>query len=99
MQTSRKQNRGQLASSVERLWIGRSHGLEQRDDLLSRRLIIPFAVAAYNLQELVQGAFAVAACVQRQRQIVARLMVARVLSQLGLEDFRFAAGRLGGAVA
>ena len=53
-------------------------GLEELHQLLARRLLVPGAVAADDLKQLLGRAGAVALAVQHDRQVEARLVVVRV---------------------
>src|SRR5947209_19236530 len=50
---SREHQRGQPPPRAQGQRIGRPHHLEELDELLSRRLLVPFAVALEERQELV----------------------------------------------
>ena len=70
-----EKDRGEFAPRGDGARIGRSHRFEQRDKMLARRVVIPFAVAPDDFQQIFDGAFAIALGVTRQSQIVARLMI------------------------
>src|SRR3954467_5622815 len=65
--------------------IGRPHSLEEFDQLLARRLLVPVAIALEQGQELVDGRLALAGAEQGGRQLKARLVVVRVLLQALLQ--------------
>src|SRR5262249_32535461 len=92
----RKQQRRQFPPPSNRARVGRTHRLEQRQELLARSVLVPFALAAYDLEQLVHGLFARALGVERLGQRKARLEVARVRSYLRAQGGEIA--RLRGAL-
>ena len=81
--------------AVDGARIGRAHRLEQRNKMLARGVLVPFAVASHDFEQLRDGAFAIARRIQRQRQIVTRLMIGGI----GIELSRAAARCRTGAAA
>src|SRR5262245_25830064 len=79
MSRSREQDRGEaLATGNGELVLG-TPGLEELDQLLAGRLIVPAALLADDAQEVVKGLLAAAGGIQRQSEVVAGLVVGRVL--------------------
>src|SRR5207237_10868643 len=58
--------RGQPPPRAQGQRVGRPHRLEEFDQLLARRLLVPFAVAPEQGQQLVARGLALAAAVQRR---------------------------------
>src|SRR4051812_39451295 len=65
--------------------IGRPHRLEELDELLARRLLVPFAVALEQGQQFVDRLLALAGAEQSGRHLEARLVVVRVLLDAGAQ--------------
>src|SRR5215217_1786708 len=82
---SGKEDRRQLAPPRDRHLIHRAPGLEELDELFSGRFVVPAALAAHDLDELVDRLLALAAGVQGNGQIEARLVVAGVGGDLLLQ--------------
>src|SRR5260370_33117329 len=93
----RKKDRRQPLSPVHCGLIGRPPRLEELHKLLSRAVLVPFAVALDDLKQLMGRLGALAAGVERGRKIESRLMIERVcanfLFQLGSRAER--RGRVG----
>src|SRR3569833_316970 len=56
----RKQNRRQLLAAFDRRRIGEAPGLEELDELLARAVLVPLAIAADNLEQLLRRFLALA---------------------------------------
>src|SRR5256885_16925327 len=82
---SRKQNRGEPLAGGDGERIGRPHRLEKFEQLLARTLLVPGAVAADNLEELVDAGLALARGEERGGKLVARLEILWVALDPGLE--------------
>src|SRR5687768_739332 len=83
-----EKQRRQALPSLHRSRVLGAPGLEELDELLARRGVVPGPVAPDDLQELVGCAGAVAGSIERQRQIEAGLIVTRI----GLDAFGEIAG-------
>src|SRR5713226_9289318 len=83
--TSREQNRRQPLAPRDRRLVGRTPGLEELDRLLARAVVVPFAVALDDLEEVVDRRLALSLAVQRHREVEARLVIERVGGDLLLE--------------
>src|SRR5438094_9471822 len=77
----REHQRGQPPPRAQGQRVGRPHRLEEFDELLAGRLLVPFAVAPEQGQQLLYRRLALAAAEQRGRQFEARLVVVRILLQ------------------
>src|SRR5215203_2600156 len=75
---SGEQHRGQPPPPEKRHLIGRPPRLEELDELLAGAVVVPIAVAPHDLDELVDRLLALAASVEREREIEAGLMVERI---------------------
>src|SRR4029077_15147441 len=78
---SREQHGRQLPARSDRPWIGWSHCLKKRDQMLACRLVVPFAVAPHDFEQFLNGAFAIAFGVTRQCEVEARLVIVWILLQ------------------
>src|SRR5260370_7340921 len=69
------------------MFVGRAPRLEELNQLLAGGVVIPFTVAAHDLEQLVEGLLPTAISVQRYGKVEARLVIARIgghlLFQLG----------------
>src|SRR5882762_9635539 len=83
----REQNRRQPLSSLDGRLIGAAPSLEELQQLLARAIVVPFAVALDDLEQLLGRLAALALRVERGRQIESRLMIERVCG-----DFLFQFG-------
>src|SRR5580700_5931563 len=83
----RKQNRRQPPAAFYRGFVSRAPCIEKLDKLLAGAVVIPFAIALDDADQLVERFHALALAVEREREIEARLMVERIggdfLLQLG----------------
>src|SRR5919199_148273 len=70
----REQDGRQLASPGDRHVVRRAPCLEELQELLSRAVLVPIAVPAHDLDELIERLLALAARVERDGEIEARLM-------------------------
>src|SRR5215831_13746172 len=77
----REQQRGEAPPCRERQRIGRPHRLEELDELLAPRLLVPIAVALDELQKLVDRLLALARGEKRRREFRSRLVVPRILRE------------------
>src|SRR5665213_1058048 len=82
---SREHQRGEAAPRRHGQRVGRSHDLEELDELLARRLLVPGAVPAVEGQQLVDALFALAGAEERRREFEPRLMVVAVGGESGTE--------------
>src|ERR1700730_702280 len=80
-----KQNRGQPLAPVDGGFVGRSPYIEKLKELPGRAVVVPFAIALDDRDQVLERVGALALAVERQRQIEARLMVERVGGDLLLE--------------
>src|SRR5215831_4792268 len=80
-----KQNRRQSLAAVHGGLVGRTPGLEELNQLLARAVVVPFAIALDDLQQVIDGLLPLPLAVQREREIEARLMVERIGRYLGFE--------------
>ncbi len=83
--SSTEENGGKAAASRQRDLILRAIGVEEFDKLLARRLVVPVAVVFDADEELVDRAFPVAARIEREGEIEARLMILGVRLDLRLK--------------
>src|SRR5260221_5049643 len=77
----REEDRRQSPPRRQRQRIGRSHRLEELDELLARRLLVPFARPLDDVEELVDRRLAFAGGEQRSGEIETGLMVVGVRRQ------------------
>src|SRR6266850_3226669 len=63
----REQDRRQPLAPVEGRLVGRPPGLEQLHELLARAILVPFAIAAHDLEQVVERLLALALGVERDR--------------------------------
>src|SRR3984957_2891986 len=89
----RKQDRRQPLASLDGGFIGRAPGLEQLHQLFARAVLVPFAVAPDDFEQLLRRLGALAAGVERRRQIESGLMIERVCGDF-LFQLRHRADRL-----
>src|ERR1043166_4884498 len=82
---SSEQDRRQPPAALDGGLVGRPPGVEQLDQLLARAVVVPFAVAAHDFQQLVERFLALSFAVERQRQIEACLMIERIARDFVLE--------------
>src|SRR5712691_11798950 len=75
---SREHQRRQPAPGAQGQWVGRAHDLEEFDELASRRLLVPVAVALEEGQELVDRGLTLAGAKERGRQLEPRFVIVRV---------------------
>src|SRR5262252_2646087 len=81
----REQDRREASSASDGRLVGRTPGVEQLDQLLAGAVVVPFAVAPDDLQQVIERLLALALGVQRDRQVEARLVVARIGGDLLLQ--------------
>src|ERR1700691_2432135 len=82
---SRKQDRRQLPAPVDGRFVGRTPCIEKLNELLAGAVVVPFAVAPDDGDQMIERLGAAALAVERERQIEARLMVERIGGDLLLE--------------
>src|SRR5690242_9468902 len=82
---SGEEERAEALAAGDRRRILDAPGLEELHELLPRSLVVPGAVAAHDLQELVGRAGAIALPVQHHCEIEARLVIVRVCLDPALE--------------
>src|SRR5271165_4199452 len=75
---SREQDRGQPLAAADGRLVGRTPSLEKLHELLARAVVVPFAVALDDLDEIVDRLCAASLAVQGDREIEARLMIERI---------------------
>src|ERR687891_76461 len=75
---SREQDRRQLPTTGNRRRVIGTERLEELNQLLARRLVLPFAVLAHDGQQLVDRGVDLTAQEQARGQVEARGMVARL---------------------
>src|SRR2546423_9305249 len=83
----RKQNRRQPLASLDGRFIGAAPRLEELHELLARAIVVPFAVALDDREQLLGRLDPLAGRVERGRQIESGLMIERVCG-----DFLFQLG-------
>src|SRR4051812_38165070 len=83
----RKQNRRQPLARVDGDFVHWTPGVEQLHELFARGVLVPFAIALHDGQEMIGGLRLLALGVERDSEIVARLMIERVGGDL-LFEFR-----------
>src|SRR6266852_5118337 len=83
----REQDRRQPLARLDGGLIGRAPRLEELHQLLARAVVVPFAVALDDFEQLAGGLAALAAGIERGRQIESGLMIERVCG-----DFLFQLG-------
>src|SRR4051794_1796145 len=69
----REQDRAQLAASVERRLIGRAPRFEELHQLFARLVVVPFAVALDDLDQMAGRLLTLAGRIERDREIEAGL--------------------------
>src|SRR5579863_5597518 len=67
--SSGEHQRREPAPRALRQGVGRAHRLEELDELLARRLLVPLAVALEEGEHLVDRGLALAAAEERRRQL------------------------------
>src|ERR1700722_19388848 len=82
---SREQDRGQSPASVHGVLVGRPPGLEELHQLFAGTVVVPFAVAAHDLHQLIERFLTPVVAVERERKIEPRLVVERIIGDLLLE--------------
>src|SRR5215217_2282462 len=85
LSSSGEQHRRQSSPPEHRHVVGRPPGLEELDELLARRLVVPAALAPDDVDQRIDRLLAAAAGVERQGEIEAGLMVERVRLEPALE--------------
>src|SRR2546421_8457765 len=88
-----KQDDRQALASLDGCIVGAAPGLEELHELLARAVVVPFAVALDDREQLLGGRCPVALRIQRRRKVESGLMIERVcgdlLFQLGDRSQRF----------
>src|SRR5437763_13721245 len=82
---SREHQRRQPAPRAQGQRVGRTHDLEELDELTPRRLFVPVAVALEEGQQLVDCGLALAGAEERRRQLEPRLVIVLVLFEPGAQ--------------
>src|SRR5262249_23665395 len=67
--TSRKQDRRQPLAAVDGRLVGGAPGLEELHQLLARAVVVPFAIALDDLEQIVDRLLAPSLTVQAEREI------------------------------
>ena len=83
----RKQDRREPPAASQRTWIGGSNGIEKRQQMFARRILVPFTVTPDDFEQLVDRLFARALAVEHQCEIEPRLEISRIGSNTGIELF------------
>src|SRR5260370_1070361 len=81
----RKQNRRQPLSAIDGGLVGRAPGLEQLHQLFARPVVVPFAIALDDLEQVIDCLLTAPLCIQREREIETGLVVERVRRDFLLE--------------
>src|SRR6266436_9166969 len=81
----RKQNRRQPLSAIDGGLVGRAPGLEQLHQLFARPVVVPFAIALDDLEQVIDCLLTASLCIQREREIETGLVVERVRRDFLLE--------------
>src|ERR1700716_2150908 len=82
---SRKQDRRQPLAPRDRRFVGRTPGLEQLHELLAGAIVVPLAVAADDLDQVVERLGALAFGIEREREVEPRLVIERIGGNLLLQ--------------
>src|SRR3954465_8003571 len=85
--SSGKQEDRQALGSLDGCIVGAAPGLEELHQLLAGAVVVPFAVALDDREQLLGGGCAIALRIQRGGEVEARLMIERVCG-----DFLFQLG-------
>src|SRR6202045_5470632 len=64
----RKEDRGQPLAPVDGGFVGRTPCIEKLDELLARAVVVPFAIALDDRDQVLERVAALALAVERQRQ-------------------------------
>src|ERR1700751_2355114 len=81
----REQDRRQPLASFDSRFIGATPGLKELHELLARAVVVPFAVAPDDFEQLRRRLAALAHGVERGGEMESRLMIERVRSDLLFE--------------
>src|SRR5262245_28824877 len=76
-----EEQRGEAPPRRDGQRIGRTHGLEELDELLAPGLLVPLAVEPHQLEQLVDRLLAAAAGEERAGELEPRLVILGVLRQ------------------
>ena len=82
---SSEQDRGQPPTAFDRRFVSRSPRLEQLHQLLARAVVVPFAVAPDDLEEMLERLPAPPLGIERNRQVKTSLVVERIGTKFLLE--------------
>src|SRR5215207_3530154 len=85
LSSSGEQHRRQPPPPEHRQVVGRPPGLEELDELLARRLVVPGALAPDDVDQRIDRLLAAAPGVERKGEVEAGLMVERVRLEPALE--------------
>src|SRR5262249_56040028 len=77
--------RGEPLAAVDGGLVGGAPGLEQLNQLPARTVVVPFAIALDDLEQIIDRLLAPPLAVQAEREIEPRLMVERIGSDLLFE--------------
>src|SRR5215468_5505283 len=80
---SGKHGRGKPPSAAQGQRVGRTHYLEEFEELLAGGLFVPFAIAFEQGEQLVNAGFPLSASEQSGSELESRLVVVRTLRQPG----------------
>src|SRR5262249_56110636 len=80
--TSGEQDRRQPLAPVDGGLVGGAPGLEELNQLLARAVVVPFAIALDDLEQIIDRLLAPPLAVQAEREIEPRLMVDRIAPHL-----------------
>src|SRR5262245_16364651 len=82
---SRKQDRGKPPPAGDGGIVGRTPRLEKLHELLARAVLVPSAVPTHDFKEVADGIIALAAGIEREREIEASLVIEGVCCDAALE--------------
>src|ERR1700683_1797495 len=80
-----KQDRGEPPAALDRGLVGRPPGIEELNELLAGAVVVPFAVAPDDGDQILERLLPAALAVEREREVEARLVVERIGRHLLLE--------------
>src|SRR5690606_34165 len=82
---SGEHERGKSTPSLDRMRVLRSPGVKELDELLTRSLVVPVAIAAVDLQQMIHCTRLVATSREGKREIKPGLVIVRIGADFGLE--------------
>ena len=81
----REQHRGKFPAAGDGGLVRRAPGIEQLHELLARAVVVPFAVALDDRDQVVGCRVAIALGILGEREIETGLMIGRICGDLGLQ--------------